>query len=107
MPKKNRPASTAPAKVTPPRLGACYLRKGLFKKLDHYRDKPALWTSGPAGSGKTMLAASYLQDRLSVVSGRCPRCGSGHVFYPIVAKVGGLQSQGGKGEEQIPAPAHP
>lgn len=62
-PEKNRLASTVPVKITPPRLGACYLREGLFQNLDHYRDKPALWISGPAGSGKTMLAASYLQER--------------------------------------------
>ncbi|MGD9216695.1 MAG: hypothetical protein PVJ84_17915, partial [Desulfobacteraceae bacterium] len=54
-PNKNHPAATVPAKITPPRLGACYLRKGLFQQLDHYREKPALWISGPAGSGKTML----------------------------------------------------
>lgn len=62
-PKKNRPAAFVPTKIAPPRLGECYLRKGLFQKLDQCHDKPALWISGPAGSGKTMLAASYLQER--------------------------------------------
>ena len=60
---KKRQAVPVPAKITPPHLDDCYLRKGLFQKLDQCRDKPAVWISGPAGSGKTMLAASYLQER--------------------------------------------
>jgi ATP/maltotriose-dependent transcriptional regulator MalT/two-component SAPR family response regulator len=62
-PKQKRSATAVPAKITPPRLGEYYQRKGLFQKLDQYRDTPSVWISGPAGSGKTMLAASYLKER--------------------------------------------
>lgn len=60
---KKGPKAVLPAKITPPRLGTCYLRKGLFHTLDQGQDKSAWWISGPAGSGKTMLAASYLHER--------------------------------------------
>lgn len=51
------------AKLTPPRLTKVYNRTRLFKQLDEARDKPVIWISAPAGSGKTTLIASYLKER--------------------------------------------
>ena len=60
--RKRSPASrVTPAKITPPRLGECLDRQRLFHRLDRFRDKPAVWISGPAGCGKTVLAESYLK----------------------------------------------
>lgn len=49
-----------PAKITCPGSSDLYLRHRLFKMLDKARKKPLVWVAGPAGSGKTTLAASYL-----------------------------------------------
>ena len=38
-------------------------RKRLFILLDQMRKQPAIWVSGPAGSGKTTLVNSYLEAR--------------------------------------------
>ena len=38
-------------------------RERLFKQLDRFQEDPIIWVSGPAGSGKTSLVSSYLQDR--------------------------------------------
>ena len=35
----------------------------LFHALDEKKSRPLIWLSGPAGSGKTTLVASYLQAR--------------------------------------------
>ncbi len=51
------------AKITRPRLAGVYERKRLFKLLDQGRASPVVWISGPAGSGKTTLAASWLDSR--------------------------------------------
>ncbi|ULA63280.1 MAG: Transcriptional activator of maltose regulon, MalT [Nitrospira sp.] len=52
------------AKLTTPRLHAVLCRERLFTLLqdqcDHY---PLIWVSGPPGSGKTSLIASYLTKR--------------------------------------------
>ena len=48
------------AKITKPRLFRILERKRLYRMLDHCRRHPAAWISGPGGSGKTTLAASYL-----------------------------------------------
>jgi len=49
------------AKLSPPRVSNVLLRERLFKKLDDLREYPVIWVSAPGGSGKTVLAASYLQ----------------------------------------------
>ena len=51
------------AKITPPRVSGILPRARLFRALDKKRSHPLIWISGPAGSGKTTLVASYLQAR--------------------------------------------
>jgi hypothetical protein len=51
------------AKITRPRLKGILPRKRLFRLLDKSRDRPIIWVSGPPGSGKTSLIASYLDTR--------------------------------------------
>lgn len=50
------------AKLSPPRIPNVLMRDRLFEKLDKLRDYPVIWVSAPGGSGKTVLAASYLQE---------------------------------------------
>ncbi|MBI5584605.1 MAG: hypothetical protein HY892_12370 [Deltaproteobacteria bacterium] len=50
------------AKFTPPRPSGIVPRRRLFRLLDDLLSHPILWVSGPAGSGKTSLAASYLKE---------------------------------------------
>ncbi len=59
--KKNDIKQVNLAKLSPPRLHNVLLRERLFGKLDSLRDYPVIWISAPGGSGKTVLAASYLQ----------------------------------------------
>ncbi len=47
-------------KITPPLCRDIFPRTRLHDILDRYRDKPAVWISGPPGSGKTALVCSYL-----------------------------------------------
>jgi DNA-binding SARP family transcriptional activator len=63
---QQRPTSdryASPAKLLPPSLGKIYERTRLFKALDSARERPVVWISAPAGSGKTTLVASYLKNR--------------------------------------------
>jgi LuxR family maltose regulon positive regulatory protein len=53
----------SPAKISRPTYQNVLPRKRLFKQLDQSRKKPVLWVSGPAGSGKTTLISSYIDDR--------------------------------------------
>jgi LuxR family maltose regulon positive regulatory protein len=55
--------SSSPAKVTRPVLADVLRRERLFKQIDSYRSRPITWVAGPAGSGKTVLVSSYLEDR--------------------------------------------
>lgn len=50
-------------KLTHPNISGIVPRKRLFRLLDQFRDKPVVWVSGPAGSGKTTLVTSYLDAR--------------------------------------------
>ncbi len=50
------------AKLSPPRMQNVLLRERLFDKLDELTTFPVIWISAPGGSGKTVLAASYLQQ---------------------------------------------
>jgi LuxR family transcriptional regulator, maltose regulon positive regulatory protein len=50
----------APAKLTRPSSRGTLPRERLFHSIERGREKKVVWVSGPAGSGKTTLAASYL-----------------------------------------------
>ena len=71
--KKNRTI----AKIKRPMLAKVFSRKRLFNLLDGKRDKQVIWVTGPPGSGKTILVASYIeafqiaQHMVSVGRGRC------------------------------------
>lgn len=51
------------AKLSRPRLFQPILRKRLFRLLDRRDVHPVIWVSGPPGSGKTTLVASYVDAR--------------------------------------------
>lgn len=50
-------------KITRPSAVGILLRRRLFRLLDSGREYPITWISGPPGSGKTALVASYLDNR--------------------------------------------
>ncbi len=58
-----RKKSLSIAKITRPTLPKVFLRERLFKLLDEGGERCVTWISGPAGSGKTTLVASYLDAR--------------------------------------------
>jgi LuxR family maltose regulon positive regulatory protein len=51
------------AKTTRPSFSGVLPRDRLYALLDHARLKPAIWITGAPGSGKTTLAASYIEHR--------------------------------------------
>jgi len=55
--------SNISAKITRPTLSRVVQRKRLFSLLDARMEKPVVWISAPAGSGKSTLVASYLDAR--------------------------------------------
>lgn len=50
------------AKLNPPKLTNVYYRKRLFDLLDNARSSSIIWLNSVAGSGKTTLVASYLEN---------------------------------------------
>ena len=54
---------TAFAKTTQPTMGSVIAREALFARLDEPAGRSVVWISAPAGSGKTTLAASYIEAR--------------------------------------------
>jgi len=54
--------AAVPSKITRPLCRDIFPRNRLFTLLDTLSDKPALWISGPPGSGKTALVSSYLEQ---------------------------------------------
>jgi len=51
------------AKITRPRFKLTYLRNDLHGLLDELRSTPLIMVSGPPGSGKSTLVASYVESR--------------------------------------------
>lgn len=51
------------AKLNRPWLPAAFPRERLFHRLDELANRPCLWIGAPAGYGKTMLAASYVETQ--------------------------------------------
>ncbi len=51
------------AKTTRPSISGVLPRERLFNVLDEARQNPVVWIMGPPGSGKTTLAASYVETR--------------------------------------------
>ncbi len=55
--------TTPIAKITRPNVSGVLPRSRLMTLLDKGSEHPITWVSGPAGSGKTTLAANYLDER--------------------------------------------
>ena len=55
--------TSIPAKISRPILPKILPRTRLFRQLDNAAQRQVVWLSAPAGSGKTTLVASYLDDR--------------------------------------------
>jgi len=51
------------AKITRPTISGAVQRERLFSLLDAKAEKPVVWISAPAGSGKTTLVSSWLDSR--------------------------------------------
>lgn len=60
---KGGPLGTAFAKTTRPTIGSAVARDSLFARLDEPAGRTVVWIAGPPGSGKTTLAAGYIQAR--------------------------------------------
>ncbi len=54
---------TTIAKISRPNAKGIIARKRLFRLLDSARKQQIVWVTGPAGSGKTSLIASYVEAR--------------------------------------------
>lgn len=60
----NKKGSIPKHKVSPPRMNPhVFFRENLLKYLDNQLKRGSMWITGPPGSGKTVLASSYLHSR--------------------------------------------
>lgn len=48
-------------KITRPVLTGIFQRTRLFQEIESGRNRPVIWVSGPPGSGKTTLVASFIE----------------------------------------------
>lgn len=62
-PLSERQDAQALVKINRPRLAETLARERLFEQVDMARTQTLTWVSGPAGSGKSTLVASYLDIR--------------------------------------------
>lgn len=60
---ESKEATTVFAKTTRPEIGNIVGREALFARLDGTAGRTVAWISGPAGAGKSTLAASYVEAR--------------------------------------------
>ncbi|MBI5406972.1 MAG: hypothetical protein HZA18_04675 [Nitrospirae bacterium] len=58
-----RPNVPVLVKITRPVYSRIFPRKRLFRLVDRALKKPIVWICGPPGSGKTILASSYIEAR--------------------------------------------
>jgi len=59
MPERDR----TPAKITRPKIRGVFPRERFFRWFDDAGSCPVTWISAPAGSGKTTLAAAYVEEK--------------------------------------------
>ena len=59
---RSRMKFIVPAKLTRPSSRGVLPRERLFHSMERAREKKIVWISGPAGSGKTSLAASFIDS---------------------------------------------
>lgn len=55
-------ANSPPAKISRPSARGSLPRERLYQSLEN-NDKPVIWVESPAGSGKTALVSSYMNER--------------------------------------------
>lgn len=97
-----RESSMSINKITRPSVSGILPRERLFSLMDDALMRPAVWISGPGGSGKSTLVASYLDARnLPCLWYRVDE-GDGDIatlFYYL-----GLAAKKGAGERRIDLP---
>ena len=97
---KGGPLGTAFAKTTRPTIGSAVARDSLFARLDEPAGRTVVWIAGPPGSGKTTLAAGYIQARrfksvwYQVDADDADPATFFHYLLHAVRKLGGARTRG-------------